>query len=94
VPATLSIPDPNVDRLEGEVDSLEKLGLLGARRHGHAHASLRQTNVRDDSVRLIVEMQKVPTVELELRRPNLEQRGMGAKQVQKRGDPVERRPFH
>jgi hypothetical protein len=92
--AALSITDPNVERPEAVIDSLQELGLLRARRHGHAHASLCQANVRDDSIRIVVEVQEVVPVELELRRPDLGERRMGAKRSQERGDPVERRLFH
>ncbi len=93
-PATLTIPSPNVERREGAIDSVEELGLLRVRRDGHTHASLRQAYVGHDPVRLVVEVQELPAVALELRRPNLAKRRMGAKLLEERSDPVERRLSH
>lgn len=92
--APLPVPGTCVERLEAVVDPVEELRLLGPRRRAHAHAALREENVGDDAVRLVVEVQEAPAVDVELRRPYLDEGGMGAKLFEERRDAVERCLLH
>jgi len=73
---------------------LEELGLLSTRRHTHAHASFSQKNVHYHAIGLVVEVEERASVEVELRRPNLGERGMGAKHLEERRNLLERRSSH
>jgi hypothetical protein len=76
------------------LDSLEEIRLLRKGRHRHTHAPLCQENVRDCAFRSIVEVKEVTAVDLELGRPHLGERGMGAKLSQERPNSFEGRTLH
>jgi hypothetical protein len=76
------------------LDALQQFRLLGREGYRHAHEAPGEANVREDPLWFVMEVQKIPIVEMKYRRAGLTKRWMSAQRIQKWCNSIKRTLLH